>query len=747
MADVEIKMGVYCAGDDEITSALDMNALENVAVKEEKAAIWKVVPGISSAAGVELIKKDIESEGLNRIVILDRSPRVHPTLFDFGPDIMVDQVAFRELVVWTHEPNDEDTQMLAEDYVRMYIAKTNRIEFPTPEKPEVTKTVLVVGGGIAGMKTAVNIAGAGVKAILVEKEDHLGGWAAKFSKSFPTTPPYDTLIESKLPMLVKRIEENENIEVRLNTRVESISGQPGMFIVNLQNGSGLETINAGSVVQATGWRPYEPKKLGHLGYGIDNVVTNIQMEEMLTDGKVLKADGKAPESIAFIQCAGSRDQEHLPYCSSVCCRASLKHAMQLREMYPDAKIYVLYKDIRSPGQYELFYQAAQDDPGFFFTKGEVADVKEANGKLSIDLDDTLMGEPITVNADMLVLATGMVPSSQVEDTVFDENDAEEAKPDAPVETADGKKEAAGAEQGANILNLNYRQGKDLPTLKYGFPDSHFICFPYETRRTAIYAVGTVRAPMDMAQAGMDANGAALKAVQAVSMIEEGETLHPRARDLSFPDFFLNRCTQCKRCTEDCPFGALDEDEKGTPKPNITRCRRCGTCMGACPERIINFQNYSVPMGNNMIKAVEVPEEFDEKPRIIAFVCENDAMPAIEAAAQKRMKFNPWVRIMPVRCVGSVNMIWITNCLDAGFDGILLMGCKHGDDYQCHFVRGSELAEYRMDNVQEKLKQMALETERVQITSVAIDEWEKAITTLEEYSEQVDEMGANPFKDF
>jgi len=747
MADVEIKMGVYCAGDDEITSALDMDALENVAVKEEKAAIWKVVPGISSAAGVELIKKDIESEGLNRIVILDRSPRVHPTLFDFGPDIMVDQVAFRELVVWTHEPNDEDTQMLAEDYVRMYIAKTNRIEFPTPEKPEVTKTVLVVGGGIAGMKTAVNIAGAGVKAILVEKEDHLGGWAAKFSKSFPTTPPYDTLIESKLPMLVKRIEENENIEVRLNTRVESISGQPGMFIVNLQNGSGLETINAGSVVQATGWRPYEPKKLGHLGYGIDNVVTNIQMEEMLTDGKVLKADGKAPESIAFIQCAGSRDQEHLPYCSSVCCRASLKHAMQLREMYPDAKIYVLYKDIRSPGQYELFYQAAQDDPGFFFTKGEVADVKEANGKLSIDLDDTLMGEPITVNADMLVLATGMVPSSQVEDTVFDENDAEEAKPDAPVETADGKKEAAGAEQGANILNLNYRQGKDLPTLKYGFPDSHFICFPYETRRTAIYAVGTVRAPMDMAQAGMDANGAALKAVQAVSMIEEGETLHPRARDLSFPDFFLNRCTQCKRCTEDCPFGALDEDEKGTPKPNITRCRRCGTCMGACPERIINFQNYSVPMGNNMIKAVEVPEEFDEKPRIIAFVCENDAMPAIEAAAQKRMKFNPWVRIMPVRCVGSVNMIWITNCLDAGFDGILLMGCKHGDDYQCHFVRGSELAEYRMDNVQEKLKQMALETERVQITSVAIDEWEKAITTLEEYSEQVDEMGANPFKDF
>jgi quinone-modifying oxidoreductase, subunit QmoB len=746
MAQQDVRLGIYCAGDEEITSSLDMAALENVAVKEEKATVYRTHPKISSDEGVAIIKADIEEHKLNRIIILDRSPRTYPGLFDFGPEIMVEAVAFREFVVWTHEPNDEDTQMLAEDYIRMFAAKLNHAIIPEPAKLEVTKTVLVVGGGVAGIRTALNVSACGVKAVLVEKEESLGGWATKFSKSFPSKPPYDTLTTNTVADLIQKVENDENIEVKLNTRIEKIAGQPGEFEVTLQNGGAPEVLKAGSIVQATGWKPYNPKRLTHLGWGSENVITNVQLEKMFLEGKVIRpSDGNAPESIAIIQCAGSRDQEHLSYCSGVCCRASLKHAMQLREMYPDAKVYILYKDIRSAGQYELFYQAAQDDPGFFFTKGEVVSVKEiSGGGVSIDLDETLLGEQITVNADMLVLATGMVPSTSVEDGVF-AGEGEETLADAPV--VEGEEAPKDEAKEANILNLEYRQGTDLPTLKYGFPDSHFVCFPYETRRTAIFAVGTVRAPMDLAQVAMDANGAALKAVQAITLIAEGEALHPRARETAFPEFNLGRCTQCKRCTEDCPFGALDEDEKGTPKPNQARCRRCGTCMGACPERIISFQNYSVAMGNNMIKSVEVPEEFDEKPRIWAFICENDAMPALERAAQKRMKMNPWVRFMPVRCLGSINLVWITNCLDAGFDGIMLIGCKHGDDYQCHFVRGSELAEYRMENVQAKLTQMALESERVIVSSVAIDEDTKLMNILEEYSEEVDDMGANPFKDF
>ncbi len=751
MADKEMKVGVYIAADEEVTSSLDMESLEKVANNEAKATVYKAVENISSLEGAELIRADVAEHDLSHVVVLDRSPRAFPGLFDFGPEVLVDQVALRELVIWTHPANDEDTQMLAEDYLRMYADRCKNISPPEANIEPVEKRVLVVGGGVAGMRAALNAADAGVPVTLVEKAAELGGWSKKFGKSFPTTPPYDTLVDSPAFELVDRVNTHDLIDVRMNTTVKQIAGQPGQFATVLQNGGAPEDILVGSVIQATGWKPYDASKLGHLGYGQKNVISNIQLEEMLTNGAVLKDDGIAPDSIAFIQCAGSRDQDHLGYCSSACCRASLKHAMQLREMYPDAKIYVLYKDIRSPGQYELFYQKAQDDAGFFFTKGEVVNVDEVNGKLSIDLDETLLGANINVEADMLVLATGMVPSTLVEDGVLEDNGTEEGKPDSPTsddgETADGKKAAAGAEAGANILNLAYRQGTDLPTLKYGFPDSHFVCFPYETRRSAIFAAGCVRAPMDAAQAKMDANGASLKAVQALEMIEKGETLHPRSRDLSFPDFFLQRCTQCKRCTEDCPFGALDEDEKGTPKPNHARCRKCGTCMGACPERIVNFQNYSVPMGNSMIKAIEVPEEDEEKPRIAAFVCENDAMPALEIAARKRVQFNQWVRIIPVRCLGSVNSVWLTNCLDAGFDGIMLIGCKHGDEYQCHFVRGSELAEYRMDNVQEKLEQMQLEKERVLVSAIAIDEWDKIPQLLDEYAEEIEEIGPNPFKDF
>jgi len=312
-------------------------------------------------------------------------------------------------------------------------------------------------------------------------------------------------------------------------------------------------------------------------------------------------------------------------------------------------------------------------------------------------------------------------------------------------TADGKKEAAGAEKGARILNLSYRQGTDLPTLKYGYPDSHFICFPYETRRTGIYAAGAVRAPMDLSSSASDAYGAALKSIQSVEATARGAAVHPRAGDLSFPEFFMQRCTQCKRCTEECPFGTLDEDAKGTPLENPYRCRRCGVCMGACPERIVSFKNYSVNMISQMIKSIEIPDEFEEKPRILAFVCENDAMPSIDMAGYKRLQYNSMIRIIPLRCLGSMNAVWVSDALARGFDGVLLIGCKKGDDYQCHFIKGSELANYRMENVQEKLKQLVLEEERVEIHELSINDYQKIPKIFDDFLEVMEQVGPNPYK--
>ena len=154
--------------------------------------------------------------------------------------------------------------------------------------------------------------------------------------------------------------------------------------------------------------------------------------------------------------------------------------------------------------------------------------------------------------------------------------------------------------------------------------------------------------MDITAAKNDAYGAALKAIQLINAAKVGKAVHPRSGDQSFPEFFLQRCTQCKRCTEECPFGTLDEDDKGTPLPNITRCRRCGICLGACPERIISFKDYSINMISSMIKAVEIPDEFEEKPRILAFLCENDAYPSLDIVGKYRMQFDPNIRVIPVK---------------------------------------------------------------------------------------------------
>ena len=351
--------------------------------------------------------------------------------------------------------------------------------------------------------------------------------------------------------------------------------------------------------------------------------------------------------------------------------------------------------------------------------------------------------------DLLVLAAGMVPNSADGEAIRALEDAKITAAEGESETqrreAEAKVERLAHHDGTRILNLTYRQGPDLPVLSYGFPDSHFICFPYESRRTGIYPAGCVRQPMDGLASREDAAGAALKAIQCVEMVERGEAVHPRAGDVSYPDFALSRCTQCKRCTEECPFGTLDEDDEGNPQRRATRCRRCGICLGACPERIVSFADYSVPVVTAMVKAVEIPDEFDEKPRVLALLCENDAMPALDNVGRHRLPIDPFVRVVPVRCLGSVNAAWLKEAISVGYDGALLIGCKHGDDYQCHFVKGSELCATRSENFRENLEKMALETERVEVHELDISEHEKLAKIFNDFAEVIEDVGMNPFK--
>ena len=759
MADTK-NIGVYICSGFGIGEAIDCEKLAEDMQNDDNVKFSKVMPDLFTKKGAEAVKKDIETEELNAVVIAGSSMRYHTELFKFD-GTWVERVNLREGVAWTHDPNTEGTQMLALDYMKMGLAKTLAGTLPDPMILDINDTIMVIGGGFTGMHAAIAAAKSGYSVVLTEKDEQLGGYYRKLYKLTPTKAPYMDPEPNTCEELVAEVESHPKIEVLKNCTIEKTEGQPGIFDVTAKVKDGIKEFQVGAIIQATGFRHTKPEKLEHLGYGkIKNIVTNVEFEELAKNGNIKRQyDDEGLKSVVFIQCAGSRDLKEQMYCSTVCCMTSLKQALYVREKFPDATIYVIYKDMRTPGNYEMFYKRVQNEDNIFLTKGKIIDIKEAeNGDVILDIDDTLLGENIELTADMVVLASGMVPSTLVEDTkeLADTPDKaiETTIPPAvvpPGEKKDNEDDAVNEEieLGAGIINLTYRQGPDLPTLKYGFPDSHYICFPYETRRTGIYAAGTVRSPMDLIGCKQDAYGAALKAIQCVEGVRKGIAVHPRSGEKAYADFFLQRCTQCKRCTEECPFGALDEDAKGTPLYNPNRCRRCGICMGACPERIISFQDYSVHIISQVIKSIYVPTEEEDgeaTPRIIAFMCENDAYPSLEIAARNGTKISDYIRIIPVRCLGSVSTSWIADSLSQGFDGIILIGCKFGDDYQCHYIKGSELANTRMTNVQEKLKQLVLEPERVELHQLSIDDYDKIPELLNNFAKTIEEVGPNPYKE-
>ena len=744
--------GAYLCTGCGIGDVLDVDGLKDAAADAGIAMTEHAC--LCGAAGRSFIEKDIADKGVNTIVVCACSPRVMQKEFDFGEQTITVRGNLREHVAWTGGLKEDGSvddflQEMGTDYVRMAVTRAQKTELPEPYKLEtISKKILVMGGGIAGLTAAKEAAAAGYEVTLVEKDAQLGGKALGWRKMFPTAYPYNELEAPSIQQMIADVQGNSRITVKTGCEVARIGGSPGQFNVTLKaagvatewdapakvtadqqdliNKGELEDPNKGmqkyttlnpegeiygAVVLATGWTPADVSEYEHLGYGkLTNVVTNAEFEKIAKTGKV-------PARVAFVQSPGGKDNDKdFPYCNSVTSMVALKQANYVVEDNPvDGTAYVLYQHMRTPGNTELFYKGMQAKDGVFMTKAAVTKVSASGSSLVVDVEDNLLGEDLQLEVDMVVLAAGMVPT-----TVADP-----------------------------VINLAYRQGPAFLDLDLfdGYADSHFICFPYETRRTGVYTCGGVRKAETMEETIDDATGAALKAIQCIESSNRGVAVHPRSGDQTYPDFFFSRCTQCKRCTEECPFGALDDDEKGTPLPNPTRCRRCGTCMGACPERIINFADYSIDMIGSMVKSIEVPAAAEEKLRIAVFVCENDAYPAIDMSGMHRNTINRLVRFIPVRCLGSVNMVWIKDAMSSGMDGVLLLGCKYGDDYQCHFVKGSEIASRRMENIGETLGSLGLEPERCGVREIAISDYDKIPGIIDEFVEEVVAMGPNPFKGF
>ncbi len=409
--------------------------------------------------------------------------------------------------------------------------------------------ILVVGGGISGLTTAIEAAEAGYDVYLVEKNPYLGGRVAQLNQYFPKLCPPTCGLEINF----RRIKDNPRIQYFTMAEVESVEGAPGSYDVNIKIhpryvnenctccgecekvcqreiindfNFGIDrtkaaylphqmalparyvlspmiigtedaerckeacvydaidldmkektmSLKVGSVVWATGWKPYDVNKIDNLGVNCENVITNMMLERYAapngpTKGKIIRpSDKKGPESVAFVQCAGSRDENHLPYCSYICCMASLKHAKYIREQYPDAEIYIFYIDVRAPGRrYEQFYKDIKADEKVHLIKGKVAEVSEdmETNNLTVVAENAVTGEKVSQSVELVVLATGMQPTTAT------------AKLPADLKyTADG-----------------------------------FIVNDYEAG--GMFAAGCANKPADVVTSNQNATGMALKAIQTL----------------------------------------------------------------------------------------------------------------------------------------------------------------------------------------------------------------------------------------
>jgi len=309
------KLGVYICGGCGIGESLDAKQLAAVATREFKAPVCRMHPFLCGTEGVGVIRQDVAAGATNFLVIAACSPRVKTDAFAAIDGCAIERVNLREQVIWCHKPKDEDTQMLAEDCLRMGITKAQKTDPIERLSEAISRKILVVGGGITGVTAALEAAEAGYEVVLLEKQARLGGFVATLKRRFPTAPPYTELMTDGVTHAIEAATYHPRIQVIASASILRIEGQPGMFDVTLRSEPGESTVRVGAIVMATGWKPYDASRLAHLGYGLSpEVITNVDLERMAAQGPITRpSDGRPVESVLFVQCAGSRDKDHLPY--------------------------------------------------------------------------------------------------------------------------------------------------------------------------------------------------------------------------------------------------------------------------------------------------------------------------------------------------------------------------------------------------------------------------------------------------
>jgi len=602
-----------------------------------------------SDPGQDMIKKAIVEYKLTGVVVASCSPRMHEVTFRRAASeaglnpYMLEMANIREHCSWVHN-NKEDATKKAIDLVRMMVEKVKRNQPLTNIKIPVTKKALVIGGGVAGIQAALDIANGGIKTILLDKEPSIGGHMSMLDETFPTLDCSQCILTPKMV----EASQNPNIEIVTYSEIEKVSGFVGNFKVSIKKkaryvnpnectGCGIcwskcpvsvpsefeqglgkrkaiyvpfpqavpnkpvidvehctyftsggkrckicqkvcpkQCINfedkdeiieedIGAIIVATGYDIMPTSEFGEYGYGkYADVVTSLQFERMVcASGPTLgdlqrPSDGKKPETVVFIQCVGSRDPAHYyPYCSKICCMYTAKQTILYRHKVPKGNAYVFYIDIRANGKnYEEFVRRAIEEEEAQYLRGRVSTVYKDGEDLVVEGADTLTNSQVKIKADLVVLATAMVPPKGIKEL-------------------------------AQKLGIGYDQ--------YGFlTEAHPKLRPVETSTAGIYLAGACVSPRDIPDSVSEGSGAAAKVLGLLSKDEfEKEGVVSKVNEIT--------CTGCMNCIRICPYKAITlkdiKDRQGNlikqvAEVNPGLCTGCGTCTPTCPSRSIDLQGFT-----------------------------------------------------------------------------------------------------------------------------------------------------------
>jgi heterodisulfide reductase subunit A len=489
----------------------------------------------------EKMKEIIQEKNINRVVVASCTPRTHEPLFQntirqVGLNKYLFQLAnIREQDAWVHMGKTEEATEKAKGLVNSAVSKTRLLTPISDISVPVTPAALVIGGGIAGISAALGLGNQGYKTYLIEKTDQLGGIMRRIHYLNADEEPQD-----HLKAKIEELKRNNNIELYFNSELIELEGFLGNFIAKIKQGEEIFELNIGAIIVATGAKEHNPTS--YLYGKNPSVVTELELEDLISSNQI---QGK---NFVFIQCVGSRDEIH-PYCSRICCTEAMKNATKLKSVIPDANIYVLYRDIRTYGFKETFYENARDLGIFFinFDPEEPPIVYEDDQRnVRVSIFDKILQKKIILNPDYVILSVGVEP----------------------------------------IDNSRLSESLKVPLNQDGFYlEAHLKLRPVDFASEGIFVCGLAHSPKFLDETIAQAEATVARALTILTKDEieiEGIISHVNEE----------KCVGCQECVSICPFDAITfNEQKHKVEINPVKCHGCGLCAGECPEGAMELNDF------------------------------------------------------------------------------------------------------------------------------------------------------------